>query len=88
MIQRRISGMSKDESRSNRGYIHVYTEKDKSNRKNAKGSRGENSENPEITPPRHGGIQSTKCSSFIENRCRGRKEGRKDPVFLLDLARS
>lgn len=81
--------MSKDESRSNRGYIHVYTEKDKSNRKNAKGSRGENSENPEITPPRHGGIQSTKCSSFIENRCRGRtKEGRKDPVFLLDLARS
>lgn len=31
--------MSKDESRSNRGYIHVYTEKDKWNRKNAKGSR-------------------------------------------------
>lgn len=38
-FQRRISGMSKDESRSNRGYIHVYTEKDKWNRKNAKGSR-------------------------------------------------
>lgn len=40
---------------------------------------------------RHGGIQSTKCSSFIENRYRGRtarQKGRTKPVFLLDLARA
>lgn len=35
---------------------------------------------------RHGGIQSTKRSSFIENRCRGRTERKDEAGFFTRLS--